>query len=87
MNEGEKMDVYFYTRPGCHLCDEAKAVVGMVAEEFSLTVLERNIEENDEWTEKYGLMIPVVEAAGEMIAYGRADYVSIFMKLKQKVNK
>lgn len=81
------MNVYFYTRPGCHLCDEAKAIVNIVVEELGLRVIERNIEENDEWTEEYGLMIPVVKASGEMIAYGRVDYVSVFMKLKQKVNK
>ena len=79
------MDVYFYTRPGCHLCEEAKPIVNMAAEELGLTVTERNIEERDKWIEEYGLMIPVVEVCEKIIAYGRVDYVSVYNELKKKL--
>ncbi|MGG3449750.1 MULTISPECIES: glutaredoxin family protein [Bacillaceae] len=81
------MDVYFYTRPDCHLCEEAKVVMHMVKDEIDITLYERNIDECDKWTEQYGLMIPVVECDGEMIQYGRVDYFTIFTKLKQNLNK
>lgn len=81
------MDVYFYTRPGCHLCEDAKVVMDMVKDEIGITLYERDIDECDKWTEQYGLMIPVVECGGEMIQYGHIDYFTIFTKLKQKFNK
>ncbi|OLN24228.1 NrdH-redoxin [Domibacillus antri] len=81
------MDVFFYTRPNCHLCEEAKWVMKLVQEEIAMTLQERNIDESDEWTEKYGLMIPVVEYGGELVQYGQIDYVTVLEKLKQKVNK
>lgn len=81
------MDVYFYTRPDCHLCEGAKVIMQMVKDEIDITLYERNIDECDKWTEQYGLMIPVVECDGEMIQYGRIDYFTIFTKLKQNLNK
>ncbi|OMP68249.1 glutaredoxin family protein [Domibacillus epiphyticus] len=81
------MDVYFYTRPNCHLCEEAKIVMDMVKEEIDMMLQERNIDGCDEWTERYGLMIPVVEYNGEILQYGHIDYVSVFTKLKQEINK
>ncbi|OES46162.1 glutaredoxin family protein [Domibacillus iocasae] len=81
------MKIDFYTRPGCHLCEEAKIIVQLIAEELGLKVHERNIEEKDEWTEEYGLIIPVLKAGKDIIAYGKIDYVSALTKLRQKINK
>lgn len=82
-----KVEVYFYTRPGCHLCEEAKTIINLIQEDLDITLHERNIEEKEEWTEAYGLMIPVIEQQGEMVAYGNVDYVSLLTKLKKKINK
>lgn len=81
------MIIDFYTRPGCHLCDDARKVLDPMTKELSLPVLERDIDTNDEWTEKYGLMIPVVEIEGEVLAYGSIEPSSLFTKLKQRVNE
>ncbi len=81
------MEVAFYTKPGCHLCEEAKVVLGLVQEEIELTIHERNIEEKDAWTEAYGLMIPVIEFEGTPVAYGNIDYVSVLTYFKKKINK
>lgn len=87
MIEVKDVDVYFYTRPNCHLCEEAKVVIQRVKDEMDLTLYERNIDERDEWTEEYGLMIPVIECGGETIQYGRIDYFTVFTKLEQSLNK
>lgn len=71
------MEVYFYTRPGCHLCDDARLMLKLVQEDVSFEVKEVNIEEDDALHEKYMLMIPVVELAGEIIQYGQIDYPTI----------
>lgn len=71
------MMIHFYTRPGCHLCDEARLMIGLVQEDFQLEVLEHNIELDDELHEKYMLMIPVIEKDGKVLLYGNIDYVSL----------
>jgi len=81
------MTIDFYTRPGCHLCEDAKKVLDSMTKELSFLVLERNIDTSDEWTEKYGLMIPVVEIEGEVLAYGNIEPSALFTKLKQIVNE
>lgn len=81
------MTINFYTRPGCHLCEDARKVLNSMEKELSLPVQERNIDTSDEWTEKYGLMIPVVEIEGEVLAYGNIEPSVLFTKLKQIVNE
>ncbi|MFC4411482.1 glutaredoxin family protein [Chungangia koreensis] len=76
------MKIHFYTRPGCHLCDEARLMIGLVQEDFQLEVLEHNIELDDELHEKYMLMIPVIEKDGEVLLYGNIDYVNLVEALE-----
>lgn len=77
------MDVIFYTRPVCPLCEEAKLMLQLVQEDIPFNLIERNIEEKDEWTEKYGLMIPVVEVDGEIVQYGQVDFYTISKRLQK----
>ncbi|HEY9577428.1 MAG TPA: glutaredoxin family protein [Pseudobacillus sp.] len=74
-------EVYFYTRAQCSLCEEAKRTLELVQEETPFHIYEINIDESDELTEKYGLMIPVVEMNGDIIQFGHVDYPTIKMKL------
>lgn len=71
------MIVHFYTRPGCHLCEEARIVLKLVQEDVPFEIKEYNIEEDDALHEKYMLMIPVVEFENEIIQYGQVDYPTI----------
>lgn len=75
------MIVHFYTRPGCHLCEEARLMLKLVQEDVSFDIKEINIEQNDELHEKYMLMIPVVELDGDIIQYGQVDYATILEAL------
>ncbi|WP_338751410.1 glutaredoxin family protein [Bacillus sp. FJAT-52991] len=75
-------EIIFYTRPQCPLCIEAQIVLQLVQEEVPIVVHERNINEQDEWTEKYGLMIPVIEYNDEIIQYGAIDYPALIKKLQ-----
>jgi glutaredoxin len=56
--------VTFYDRPGCHLCEEALAVVSRVRERVGFTLQKRNIETNDGWMLDYLERIPVVVIDG-----------------------
>ena len=49
-----------YTRPGCHLCEEAKAAIAPVLHEFGAALREVNIEKDAVLEERYGWDIPVI---------------------------
>ena len=71
------MIVHFYTRPGCHLCDDARLMLKLVKEDVAFDIKEINIEEDDTLHEKYLLMIPVIELEDEIIQFGQIDYATI----------
>ena len=59
-----KKRVTFYTKPGCHLCDEARQeILKADCEEF-YTFEEVNIESDPELLRRYGLEIPVIKIDG-----------------------
>jgi hypothetical protein len=47
------------SRPGCHLCDDARAVIARVAAELGVPWTERDITGSDDDLRVYGDMIPV----------------------------
>ena len=56
----QKRQVVLYTRPGCHLCDEAKQAMKNAGCDEEYTLQEVNIEEDRELLNKYGVDIPVI---------------------------
>jgi len=61
--------VIVYSRPGCHLCEEAKAVIGSVG----VSLEEINIESDPELLRKYKYDIPVVLIDGVEAFRHRVD--------------
>jgi glutaredoxin len=59
-----KPHVIVYSRPGCHLCDEAKAAIQSAGGNESFTLEEINIESDNELLRKYKHDIPVVTIDG-----------------------
>jgi glutaredoxin len=57
--------VVLYTRRGCHLCDEARAVIVSVRERRPFAFEEVDIETDDDLVREYGIRIPVVTVDGE----------------------
>src|ERR687888_2678853 len=66
-------ELVFYTRDGCHLCDEARDLLALLfAERVEAgkrvpRVVERDITTNDDWLRAYFTTIPVVELAGRRV--------------------
>ena len=62
-------DLLLYGKPGCGLCDEARAnVTALLGQRAALgrpvpRLVERDITSNAEWERAYSLTIPVVELA------------------------
>ena len=58
-------DVVLYGRPGCHLCDDARAIVERVRAELPFALVERDIEQDDALHKRYLERIPVLALDGE----------------------
>lgn len=56
--------VILYSRPGCHLCDEARAVIEAQRALTPFDLDEIDIEADDELVKEYGIRIPVVTIDG-----------------------
>ena len=68
-----KAHVIVYSRPGCHLCDEAKAAIENSNCSAHYTLEEVNIESDDELLRKYKYDIPVVTIDGKEAFRHRVD--------------
>ncbi len=62
-----------YTRPGCHLCDDARAVVSRVCASLGESFDEVDIDGDPELTRRYGEEIPVTLVDGVQHDYWRVD--------------
>lgn len=52
------------SRPGCHLCDEARSVIGRVAADLGVSFEERDITVSADDLAQYSEMIPVTFVDG-----------------------
>lgn len=59
-----KLQIILYTRPDCHLCEEAKAEMLAAGCSDEYTLEEVNIETDAALLERYGWEIPVVVING-----------------------
>ncbi|MFT4082859.1 MAG: glutaredoxin family protein [Nocardioides sp.] len=69
--------VTLYSRPGCHLCDEARAVIERVCTEVGTTYDEIDIDRDPELTERFGEEIPVTFVDGRQHDYWRVDEIRL----------
>ena len=60
--------VTLYGRPGCHLCDDARALLVPLAAELGFRLEERDIEADDALFKAYLERIPVVALDGEELS-------------------
>jgi hypothetical protein len=56
---GPAHTIMLLTRPGCHLCDDARTVIASVAAELGVAWQERDITQSESDLRAYGDMIPV----------------------------
>jgi glutaredoxin len=68
-----KPHVIIYSRPGCHLCDDAKASIRNAGIDDQFTLEEINIESDNELLRKYQYDIPVVTIDGVESFIHRVD--------------
>ena len=61
------------SKPGCHLCDDARVVVAAVCAELGETYDEVDITQETELMTRYGEQIPVTLVDGVQHDYWRVD--------------
>jgi len=77
--------VTLYTRPGCHLCEEAKALIEPMLGEFGSTLREVNIDEDAVLRQRYGTDIPVIFIGSRKAAKHRVDPVKFRRQLRDAI--
>ena len=68
-----KAHVIIYSRPGCHLCDDAKAAILSAGLGDQIVLEEINIESDAELLRKYKYDIPVITIDGVESFIHRVD--------------
>ena len=65
--------VVMYGRPGCHLCDDARAVIERVCADLGVPWEEVSIDGDPELLDRYGEEIPVTLVDGRQHDFWRVD--------------
>ena len=65
--------VVLYSRPGCHLCDDAREVVARICAQVGTTYDEVDITGSEELTAAYGEQVPVTFVDGRQHDFWRVD--------------
>jgi glutaredoxin len=66
-------DITLYSRPGCHLCEEAKAQIAPLLKELGAHLTEINIDEDPELRARYDYDVPVIFIGARKAAKHRVD--------------
>jgi glutaredoxin len=72
-NDGAGPVITLLTRPGCHLCDDARAVIARVAADLGVTWQERDITRSESDLRDYSDMVPVTLIDGEQHDFWRVS--------------
>ena len=81
MESSVQIDIY--SRPGCHLCDDAKEVVERVRRRFAFSLRVIDIETDPELEKAYGEQIPVVFINGNKAFKYHIDEHELEQKVKR----
>lgn len=72
-----KPRVTLYSRAGCHLCDDARAIIESVCAELGEAYREVDIDGDPELLDRYGEEIPVTLVDGSQHDFWRVDPVRL----------
>ncbi len=66
-SDGTAPQVVLYSRPGCHLCDDARQALEALRPSLAFSLLEVDIESDPALERRFMLEIPVIEVDGEVV--------------------
>ncbi len=80
-------DVTLYSRPGCHLCEEAKAQIASSLKDFGARLTEINIDEDPQLRALYDYDVPVIFLGARKAAKHRVDLAQFRRQLRDAPEK
>jgi glutaredoxin len=83
MSKSEPVRIEIYSRPGCHLCDEAKEVIERVRRRYPFSMRSINIETDPALEQEYGEQIPVVFINGTQAFKFRVDEQELLLEVQR----
>jgi glutaredoxin len=83
----EPIRIEIYSRPGCHLCDQARAVIEKFRGKFAMELRTINVETSADLETRYGMDIPVVFMNGQEAFRHRVNPDELERKLKTLWNR
>ena len=72
--EPPQPQITFYTKAGCHLCEEARNMLDNIAAQTPLELSEIDIRSNSETFEQYRYRIPVIIINNNTLLEGRIEF-------------
>ncbi len=72
--EPSQLQVTFYTKVGCHLCEEARDMLDDIAAQTPFELTEVDIRSNPEIFEQYRYRIPVIIINNDTLLEGRIEF-------------
>ncbi|MCG8606673.1 glutaredoxin family protein [bacterium] len=79
-----KVRVEIYSKPDCHLCDDAKALLNKARKSYPFEMIETDISEDDALFQEYKEQIPVVFINGRKAFKFKVDE-DVFRKRLGKI--
>jgi glutaredoxin len=71
------IEVVFYTRAGCHLCEDARTLLEEIAQEIEYALTEIDIRSDMAVFERYRYRVPVILLNGTALLEGRIDALEL----------
>ena len=71
------LQVTFYTKAGCHLCDDARDMLDEIATQTVYELTEIDIRRDPEIFERYRYRIPVISINETLVAEGHVEYSAL----------
>ncbi len=68
-----RKQIYFYTRPGCHLCENALKILQDLRSEFKFSLTIVDISGSEDLVARYGNDLPVAVIEGRRIFKHRTE--------------
>jgi glutaredoxin len=65
--------ITFYTRTGCHLCDDARVIIERLCAELGEEYAEIDIDTDQELVDRFGEEVPVTFVDGRQHDFWRVD--------------
>jgi len=81
-NSARARSVVLYTRQGCHLCEEAHALLEKARQRFPLSIEIIDVDTDPDLVARYGLEVPVVVIEGRVRFRGRINAVLLNRELR-----